>query len=88
MKIIIRNYSQNELQFFDVYPASDNASQPTTSEELEIIRPRSLGSNEQLEVMEDSEAKSYIQKQIDEGFIDEVFAHTHNNKVITYIKTK
>lgn len=72
MKIIIRNYGKfgdvSNINFIEIHEADDAASQPTTDEELQAIRPRPLGSNEQLEVMDDEAAASYMQLAKSVGF--------------------
>lgn len=70
MKIIIYNYdlTQSILNFFDVFnvhPKDENKI--ITSESL----PRILGSNENFEPMENSEATWYINQKTQQGFYKE-----------------
>lgn len=56
MKILITAFQDERVAYMDVWPAPDDARQPTTAEEMEAVRPCSLASNHQLEVVEDREA--------------------------------
>jgi hypothetical protein len=75
MKAIIFNYSRETLQFIAIYPVADNASQPCTCEEREAVSPRPLGSNEQLEIVEDVVAEFYIKDMEARGFVEDTGSH-------------
>ncbi len=66
-KIIIYNYniSQSVLNFFDVFNSLPE-NEFKTRDNLEL--PRILGSNENFEQLEDSEAKFVIDRLVARGF--------------------
>ena len=66
-KIIIYNYniSQSILNFFDVFESLPE-NEFKTRDNLEL--PRILGSNENFEQLEDSEAKFVIDRLVARGF--------------------
>lgn len=66
-KIIIYNYhtTQGILNFFDVYTSLPE-NEFKTKDNLEL--PRVIGSNENFEQLEESEATWYINKMVARGF--------------------
>jgi hypothetical protein len=66
-KIIIYNYniSQSILNFFDVFESLPE-NEFKTKDNLEL--PRVIGSNENFEQLEESEATWYINKMVTRGF--------------------
>ena len=70
MKIIIYNYNltQSLLNFFDVFESLPE-NEFRSKDELEL--PRVVGSNENWESMENSEATWYINQKTQQGFYKE-----------------
>lgn len=67
MKIIIYNYNltQSVLNFFDVFESLPE-NEFKIKDDLEL--PRVIGSNENFEQLEESEATWYINKMVSRGF--------------------
>lgn len=74
MKYVIKNYySNSHLEFFEVWEAPADAVPPQTltASQVEDIRPRALGSNEALVLMEDEEWYDFLEAKILEGYYRE-----------------